>query len=74
VGDRRFLAIKRLCELGKGLEQSRAAPNGARIDCNTGAAYLPVHYWGAEGGYKWNANGTAKHFYYAIIEYPTGKP
>jgi hypothetical protein len=33
-----------------------------------------VHYWGQEGGYKWNANHPAKKFYNMILEYPTGKP
>jgi hypothetical protein len=69
-----FWPLSAYANWGKVWNSHGAAPNGARIDCNTGAAYLPVHYWGAEGGYKWNANGTAKHFYYAIIEYPTGKP
>lgn len=35
---------------------------------------LPVHYWGMEHGFFWNANGMAKEFNVMIIEYPTGKP
>ena len=35
---------------------------------------LPVHYWGMEHGFFWNANGFAKKFNAMIIEYPTGKP
>jgi hypothetical protein len=50
------------------------SPEGrTRIECGP-FAYLPVHYWGADGGFKWNANGPAKRFYHLIIEYPTGKP
>jgi hypothetical protein len=33
-----------------------------------------VHYWGAQTGYKWNANGSGKYFSHMIVEYPTGKP
>jgi hypothetical protein len=46
----------------------------SRADCSMNIDYLPVHYWGPTGGYRWNANGAAKRFYYLIIEYPTGKP
>mgnify|MGYP003669790962 CR=1 FL=1 len=35
---------------------------------------LPVHYWGMEHGFFWNANGMSKEFNAMIIEYPTGKP
>ena len=43
--------------------------------CPSGrAGALPVHYWGMEDGFSWNANGYAKGFNAMIIEYPTGKP
>jgi hypothetical protein len=45
----------------------------ARANCPSWP-YLGVHYWGADGGFKWNANGAPKRFYYMIIEFPTGKP
>ena len=60
---------------GKVWNSGMIAPGAApyRVNCPT-YPYLPVHYWGADGGFKWNANGVAKRFYYLIIEYPTGKP
>jgi hypothetical protein len=48
--------------------------NVVRSSCLKFAPWMGVHYWGAETGYKWNANGTGKYFEYMIIEYPTGKP
>jgi hypothetical protein len=36
--------------------------------------WMGVHYWGADNGFHWNANGSSKQFHLMIIEYPTGKP
>ena len=35
--------------------------------------YWPVHYWGINHGFRWNANGTIKEFDTFFVEYPTGK-
>jgi hypothetical protein len=35
--------------------------------------YFPVHYWGTQYGFFWNANGRHKEFNALFIEYPTGK-
>jgi hypothetical protein len=48
--------------------------NNERAWCLASVPYMGVHYWGAEGGYRWNANGPGKEFHLMIIEYPTGKP
>jgi hypothetical protein len=45
-----------------------------RAGCSSSRPWHGVHYWGPEGEFKWNANGTAKGFGWMIVEYPTGKP
>ena len=42
--------------------------------CRKGVSeYWPVHYWGINHGFRWNANGTIKEFFEFFVEYPTGK-
>jgi hypothetical protein len=50
------------------------SPRGGELYRCAGTDAMGVHYWGQEGGYKWNANHPAKKFYNMILEYPTGKP
>ncbi len=46
-----------------------SSKNTETSQCNQ---YFPVHYWGVQGGFYWNANGQLKEFYMFFIEYPTG--
>lgn len=42
---------------------------GRGADCGS-FDFLPVHYWPYQGGFKWNANGPAKHMRTFFVEYP----
>jgi hypothetical protein len=41
--------------------------------CHSDQPYWPVHYWGVDHGFRWNANGPLKAGRYYFVEYPTGK-
>ena len=47
----------------------------ARWGCVYGSS-LPAgtHYWGENGGFRWNVNAANKEFANMILEFPTGKP
>lgn len=46
---------------------------GLSTSCRADEPYWPVHYWGPENGFRWNANGPDKAGFYYFVEYPTGK-
>ena len=41
--------------------------------CDPDQPYWPVHYWGVDQSFRWNANGPLKAGRYYFVEYPTGK-
>lgn len=51
-----------------------AEPSGQRdYKCTGTSRPWPVHYWGVQFGFRWNANGSAKYFRFFFVEYPPPK-
>ena len=42
-------------------------------ECGPRSRFWPVHYWPAENGFRWNANGNKKEMRAFFIEYPLGQ-
>ena len=41
--------------------------------CSGGTKYAPVYYTPAKKGFRWQARGQRKEYYFLFVEYPTGK-